>query len=304
MLRPTSLIPFLVFLAGCQNLQAPKLMAPVQRCPLATPGKPSTPTSLCFLRALSGEYATYNSGANNASAFADGTVLAATGGAVIGAATNAHSDLYKAAGGIALTALGISKYGNFQTQQLATQLAVKKLICAEPYLVSLLDKNEPTSNSPASVVRFKTSPADWNPDFSTDTETAKILLAGKPTNIDSTNYVAAGQVVNAYAAAGENIKNAKLILAQVNARTLESLGNLQDSVVKQIKTDSFNLNDAIGVIKSKSPAGSGSSSDKQASTYLKAEAVIDDNEKAVSIINDYNDLARCLGTDFVPVNFD
>lgn len=291
-MRPVYLIVLTAVLAGCQNLKPPKLIALDPKCP----------SSLCLLEALDAEYVEYNRGAGNARLWADGTVLGATGGAIIGAATNAHSDLYKATGGIALTALGFSKYGNFEAQQMTTEVAHRRLGCAHSYLASLLQKSEAYSTNALSV--FTTTPDERILGLEQTAGASTMDVNGITTTIPATNLSALGELAVTYASANQNISKAEKILQQVNGKAMESLFNLQSSVTAQIRTDSFDLDQAIAVIKSTSTAPSSQPKNAQAAKSASTSKLLVDDAAAVAVINDYNDLARCLGTNFEPVKFD
>ncbi|MFG9944583.1 hypothetical protein ACG3PR_01970 [Pseudomonas aeruginosa] len=75
-------------------------------------------------------------------------------------------------------------------------------------------------------------------------------------------------------------------------------------MTEQIRTDSFDLDQAVAVIKSTSTAPSPSPKDAQAAKSASTPDLLIDDAAAVAVINDYNDLARCLGTNFEPVKFD
>lgn len=292
-MRPVYLVALAVVLAGCQNLKPPKLMALDPQC---------SPSSMCFLKALEHEYEAYHLGASNARLWTDGTVLGATGGAVIGAATNAHSDLYKATGGIALTALGFSKYGNFEAQQMTTEVALKRLGCAHSYLESLLQKSG--AYGTAAQLVFRTTPDQRVLGLAQTSGTTTMEVNGIATAIQATDLSALSELAVTYSGASQNIAKAERILQQINSKATESLFNLQSSVTEQIRTDSFDLDQAVAVIKSTSTAPSPSPKDAQAAKSASTPDLLIDDAAAVAVINDYNDLARCLGTNFEPVKFD
>ncbi|HGM8087212.1 TPA: hypothetical protein ACKP9S_003583 [Pseudomonas aeruginosa] len=295
MRRTIFVFPFVVMVAGCQNFMSPQIVVP-NNC------KPSEPSSLCFLHNLSDEYVDYNRGAEKANAWTNGTILGATGGAVIGAAVDAHSDLYKAAGGIVLAAMGLSKYGNYANQSLVTRVALGKLICAQAPLEYLLRASGDLTDRANAKAEFAPKP---NRMLKLDTSGANVAFLSKSgasiaTQIPKEDYIELGKLVSSYDAAISNVDKAERIKSQINSIAMASLNKLQDSVLQQIQTNSFKVDDALVVIKS--PAPFNPSSDAKAS-YVESKA-IEDNRLATEMINNYNMLASCLKDDFVPIDFE
>lgn len=292
-MRSVYLIAFSALLSGCQNLQSPDLIVLRKNC--------ADPASLCFLRDLANVYRGYDEGAQDGRSWTDGTVLGATGGAVIGAATNAHSDLYKATGGIALTALGFSKYANYKNQSKVVSAAATKLICASAPLESLLRQSGEFRDDPHSKVDLTKAANRLIPDI--DLSGENLLVDNAPTTVKSTDSRALGQIYSTYAAVSENAAKAQKIQFQINNAMMKSLAKLQLSVRDQIENDSFKLDEAVQVIKPAAttpkllPSGLGSA-------FVGDKNILDDDAKARKIIYDYNALAACMGDDFVKVDFD
>lgn len=295
MRRTIFVIPFVVMLAGCQNFMSPKLVGVPRDC---------TPTSRCFLLDLSDEYKNYNSGAETANAWTNGVILAGTGGAVIGAAVDAHSDLYKAAGGIVLTAMGFSKYGNYSNQSLVTRVAMHKLLCAQAPLDFLLRKSGELRDIPKAEAKFKAKQVRM---LNLDTSGATVSFLSSsgggspiPTTISTSNYLELGRFVGSYDAANANIDKAERIKSLINSVAMSSLSKLQDSVRQQIEANSFKVDEALAVMKPPQPVNPSKDGNK---AYADSNILVD-NKVASEIIDNYNQLARCLGDDFDPINFD
>lgn len=295
MRRTIFVLPFVVMLTGCQNFMAPKVVGVPRDC---------TPTSRCFLLDLSDEYKNYNSGAETANAWTNGAILAGTGGAVIGAAVDAHSDLYKAAGGIVLTAMGFSKYGNYPNQSLVTRVALRKLLCAQAPLDFLLRKSGELRDIPDAEAKFT---AKQNRMLSLDTSGATVALLSTsgggpaiPTTIATSNYVELGRFVSSYDAANSNIDKAERIKSLINSVAMSSLAKLQDSVRQQIEANSFKIDEALAVMKPAQPVNPSKDGSK---AYADSNILVD-NKVAGEIIDNYNQFGRCLGDDFNPITFD
>ncbi|MNF28749.1 hypothetical protein D3C84_94380 [compost metagenome] len=309
-------------LSGCANFRSPKFVdvpgpAKVADCPPQA-------DSYCLLTNLSEEYRSYYDGAQDARVISDVTALSAAGGAVIGAATNAHSDLYKATAGIALTAMGFSRYANFKTQALASRTAASKLTCAATPLASLLGLQMPDKatlkaaadaaardDTPAPaqatvVTNSLTSITAHDAAIATSTAGTSLLVQG----VDIGNAVALNDfmtitsLAEALNNASDNIEKAQRILREINAEATSNLVGLQLSVINQIENDSFKLDEAMSVIKQIEP--------RSVKPTPKAQAVIegplsstvlDDNQKAIIVIENYNRYIRCMSGDFAPTTF-
>ncbi|HGN0599482.1 TPA: hypothetical protein ACKRJ1_002532 [Pseudomonas aeruginosa] len=303
MWKTLTLISLLTLLAGCQNLQSPALVYPAEAC------TSNTPTSWCLLQKLKENYVIYNNGAQKSRAWSDGTVLAATGASVIGAATNAHSDLYKATGGIALTALGVSRYANFKTQSLATRVAASKLICAEAPLKSLLLRNGDLTGGPISQVTLPGSEERTlvlkdagGGKISVQSAAAAAALTPNAPTVPAVDYLTIGSLVSTSDAVNENVDKAQRILSQINDEATRNLVGVQLAVINQIESDSFKIDEAIAVIKVAPPAPVTPNQGAKAA-LAGAPNILNDNKVAVEIIEEYNQYARCMKGDFDPVSF-
>ncbi|WP_223523722.1 hypothetical protein [Pseudomonas sp. BF-RE-24] len=310
-------------LSGCANLRSPKFVdvpgpAKIADCPPQA-------DSYCLLTNLSEEYRSYYDGAQDARVISDVTALSAAGGAVIGAATNAHSDLYKATAGIALTAMGFSRYANFKTQALASRTAASKLTCAATPLASLLGLQMPDKatlkaaadaaaargETPAPVqatvvANSLTSTTAHDAAIATSTAGTSLLVQG----VDIGNAVALNDfmtitsLAEALNNASDNIEKAQRILREINAEATSNLVGLQLSVINQIETDSFKLDEAMSVIKQIEPRGVKPTPKAQAIIEgALSSNVLDDNQQAIVVIENYNRYIRCMSGDFAPTTF-
>lgn len=299
-------------LTGCANLRSPKFVDVPG--PTVVTECPPQADSYCLLTSLSEEYRKYYDGAQDARVISDVTALSATGGAVIGAATNAHSDLYKATAGIALTAMGFSSYANFKTQALVSRATASKLTCAATPLASLLglqmpDKAAVAAGTPIQVMVVA------NPLSSITAQDAAISTSSGGNsllvqNIDIGNAVALNDYMTITSLAetlnnaAANIEKSQRILREINAEATSNLVGLQLSAINQIETDSFKLEEAINLIKQVDP--------KSVKPTPKAQSVIksflggtvlEDHQKAVVVIENYNRYIRCMSGDFAPTTF-
>lgn len=180
----------------------------------------------------------------------DMTAIGATGGALIGAATNAHSDLYKATGGIALTAMGLLKYANFKTQALATRVAASKLTCAKSPLNVLVTKaglgNQPNDAAKASMLLSPGTIAELT--MAADGKQV-IHVMGVPTQIAPTDYLTFANVLTTYDNAMVNIDRATKTLLQLDEEATTNLVGLQLTVINEIENDSFKLDEAMLILR-------------------------------------------------------
>lgn len=293
MWRTASLIPCLLILVGCGNLQSPPLVQPVEG---------DGATSWRLLQALKKTYQDYNQRAQEARVWTDGTVLGAAGGSVIGAATNAPSDLYKATGGIALTALGLSKYANFKTQTLATRMAFSKLICAEAPLKFLLQSAGKLEGVADNVPKASFGDIAERTLSMVDTD-GKVTVQNITTTIPPTDYLTLGNVVETYTNANENIDKAQRIINQINDEATSNLVGMQLVVINQIETDSFKIDEAATAIKVAPPTPVSPNTGTKAALKGGQYKLLDHNAKAVEIIESYNRYARCMKGDFTPTTF-
>ncbi|QXI02710.1 hypothetical protein HV782_012225 [Pseudomonas monsensis] len=299
-------------LTGCANLRSPKFVDVPG--PTVVTECPPQADSYCLLTNLSEEYRQYYDGAQDARVISDVTALSATGGAVIGAATNAHSDLYKATAGIALTAMGFSRYANFKTQALVSRATASKLTCAATPLASMLGLQMPDKAAVAAGTPIKAMVV-VNPLSSITAQDAAISTSsgGKSLliqNIDIGNAVALNDYMTITSLAetlnnaAANIEKSQRILREINAEATSNLVGLQLSAINQIETDSFKLEEAINLIKQVDPKDVKPT--PKAQSVIKSSlssTVLEDNQKAVAVIENYNRYIRCMSGDFAPTTF-
>lgn len=143
--------------------------------------------------------------------------------------------------------------------------------------------------------------------LSLDTSGATVALlspsgGGSPiqTAISTSNYVELGRFVSSYDAANSNIDKAERIKSLINNVAMRSLAKLQDSVRQQIEANSFKIDEALAVMKPPQPVNPS----KDGSKAYANSKILTDNKVAADIIDNYNQLASCLGDDFDPITFD
>ncbi|NVZ70966.1 hypothetical protein [Pseudomonas costantinii] len=277
-------------LAGCKNLQAPKFIAADATCS-------TRPLSLCLLNELNAQYQEYNTGAQNARVVTDTTALGAVGGAVIGAATNAHSDLYKATAGIALTAMGFSKYGNFKTQSLATRVASSKLSCAKTPLEDLLRK---AGLMDGNALNFS---ASSGLSLAMENRAGVVFVQDVGTTVDKADYLTIGSLVTTFDNALSNIEKAKKVLREIDAEATSNIVGLQLNVINQIENDAFKLDEAMNVIKVTPSANVTPNPGAKAAIAKAQSSILTENESAVVVLESYNRYSRCMSGDFAPTSF-
>lgn len=303
-------------LSGCSNLRSPKFVdvpgpAVVAECPPQA-------DSYCLLTSLSEEYRKYYDGAQDARVISDVTALSAAGGGVIGAATNAHSDLYKATAGIALTAMGFSRYANFKTQALVSRATASKLTCAATPLASLLGLQMPDKAALEAAVAAGSSIQAIvvdNPlsdvmaqDAAISTSTAGNSLLVQNVDIGDSvalnDFMTITSLAETLNNAASNIEKSQRILREINAEATSNLVGLQLSAINQIEMDSFKLDEAINLIKQIETKDVKPTPKAQAviKTSLNS-AVLEDNQKAIVVIENYNRYVRCMSGDFAPTTF-
>lgn len=280
-------------LGGCANLQAPKFVESGGVCTKATS------KALCLLDRLSANYTQYTNDAQEARMISDMTAIGATGGAIIGAATSAHSDLYKATGGIALTAMGLSNYANFKTQALATRVAASKLTCAKAplsTLVKMAGQGQQEGLAGASTLIEKKSV----PGFTMVPEgTTAVKVMSVVTTIAPTDYLSMANALTSYENATLNIERAKKILAHIDEEATTNLVGLQLSVINDIENDSFKLDQALAVMTPAPPLPFNPSQSAQAAFV----GIVPLQMDAVVVIEAYERYTRCLQGKFEPTVF-
>lgn len=286
-------------LSGCANFQAPKFVDADESC------TQNGATSLCLLNKLSHNYKTYSNSAQKSRMISDTTALGAAGGAIIGAATNAHSDLYKAAGGIALTAMGLSKYGNFKTQALATRVAASKLTCAKAPLTDLLNSAgfvkdaDLTQRVTALRSRLSLPGLDMRPSGAN----GAINLFNTTTTLQQTDLLTLANVVNSYEAAQSNVDRAARILEHIDEEATMNLVGLQLTTINEIENDAFKLDEAMKVLRPDPPAKVTPSTEVRAAFDKSSIEVLSKNDEAVKVIESYERYTRCMRGDFTPTPF-
>ena len=299
MYRTAITVAVVALLSGCANFQAPKFVDTGTGC------TPDSATSLCLLNTLSENYKTYSNSAQKSRMISDTTALGAAGGAIIGAATNAHSDLYKAAGGIALTAMGLSKYANFKTQALASRVAASKLTCAKAPLTDLLNRAGFVADADltkrVAVLRSEFSLPGLDMRLISGQSVIEVFTT--PTTIQQTDFLALSNVVTTYEAAQSNVDRAARILEHIDEEATMNLVGLQLTTINEIENDAFKLDEAMKVLRPDPPAKVTPSTDTRAAFDVSAPKVLSTNEEAVKVIESYDSYTRCMRGDFTPTTF-
>ena len=211
------LLALTLAVTGCANLKPPRTQA--------TAGCPTdTARSICLSERIIAEYRRYGNGADTGQSITDSVVLSAAMVGVIGAATGSKSELYKAAGGIALSALGVSEYANFSAQNKITLEALTRIDKAQVCLnkLSELEKNKALIQSSKSQVFSK-------------------YTVAAPTQSE---LIEALNLLN-------TVQSAEDIIGSYDNDVVTILHAIQSSVRQQIKKDSFDLKEAIAVITQK-----------------------------------------------------
>ncbi|NWA28343.1 hypothetical protein HX866_25955 [Pseudomonas gingeri] len=286
---PVALLSFsIAMLIGCstQNFRPPE--AASLEC------DPSKSSAACPLIKLDKSLRTYINGAELNTSTLDIVALGGAATGAVGLAIGAHSDLYKSAGAIIASSVGLKAWGNYDEQVKVSTDARKKLRCAITQIHIM--ENGKTPAEGAHLFREKVTAFDNK----LKSIRAARNFANETAEIESiktqglSNYLIQDAAKKNYE---KDAASAQQILEKLATTTKADAELLQETVRSSIKDNSFKTADAIKYIYPASSTPAGADLLNKTLAFSSTESPVD---AAIKIIDAFNKYRICMPHDPEP----